>query len=366
MALSHCWGRSNLPLTNTKNKAQRLRGIALGEMSRSFADAITVARSFGVRYVWIDSLCIVQDDAEDWDAEAAKMHLVYSNSFLTISATGAKDGTFGCLGPRAPREYARLPHTDKSGTRGELYAFGLSAEKEAKKANYIDMVAEPLSSRGWCFQERVLSRRTLHFASDQMYFECMEGFQSEDGLRLPSRYFTMHGSRALQHVPGLGNSPNSTSHLEQWYQILWSYGSRMLTKGSDKLPALGGIAAMFAERLDDQYLAGHWRKSLVEELLWQALKVTDVEEDRTVPSWSWAAINGIPASGGLAGRWEPLACVLDCHVELGGKSVVKKTLLVRLRFCTACPRSRVRTGGFGLNLNPRLPHVFATKAIATR
>jgi hypothetical protein len=292
-------------------------------MSRSFVDAITVVRSLSVRYVWIDSLCIVQDDAQDWGVEAAKMHLVYSNAVLTISVTGAQDGSIGCFAERVPREYATLPYTDKSGIRGEMHAHGIPVGKEADTDSYVTMDGEPLSVRGWCFQERVLSRRVLHFASDQMYFECLEGFRSEDGLHLPHRSLTMHGSRARAHLPGRwrgGGGGNLSPDMKQWYEILWSYGPRLLTKSSDKLPALGGVAAMVAERLGDQYVAGLWRQSIVEGLLWQALSVTEVGEGRMAPSWSWAAIDGIPAYGGLAGRWEPLAFVLDCQIELVGES----------------------------------------------
>ncbi|KLU91055.1 hypothetical protein MAPG_09579 [Magnaporthiopsis poae ATCC 64411] len=310
VALSHCWGRSSLPLTTTENKPQRLRGIGLGEMSRSFEDAIMVTRSLRVRYIWIDSLCIVQNDAQDWDAEAAKMHLVYSNSFLTLSITGAKDGTIGCF-HRAPREYPRLPYMHKTGIYGEVYACAVPVHKEVETREYINMDDEPLSARGWCFQERVLSRRILHFASDQMYFECTWGFRSEDGLHLPSRFPYTDEMQPIRRTIALG----------AWYRYIEMYGPRVFTKGSDKLPAIGGIAAMFAKNLNDQYIAGIWRSDVIQGLLWQGLGVTDVEDDRVVPSWSWAAINGTPAYGGVtAGEWAPMASVLDCQVELEGKS----------------------------------------------
>jgi hypothetical protein len=166
IALSHCWGCSGLPTTTKENKGQRLDSISLEEMSKSFKDAIAVTRFLGIRYIWIDSLCIVQNDSEDWSTEAAKMHSVYSNSFLTISITGAKDGSVGCFANRSLKEYVKLPHTAKNGINGDAFAFALPVDKEADTNKYITMDAEPLSDRSSCFQERVLSRRILHFASD--------------------------------------------------------------------------------------------------------------------------------------------------------------------------------------------------------
>jgi hypothetical protein len=295
---------------------QRMVAISFGEMSKSFKDAIVVTRTLGIRYLWIDSLCICQDDYKDWEKEAAKMGSVYSNSYLTISITGAKDGTIGCFVRRIPKDYVKLAHTSKDGTQGDLLAFVLSFGYEAFNSEYIAMDEEPLSDRGWCFQERVLSRRIVHFATDQMYFECMEGFRGESGLYLSRRYYCVHGS-------GDSYLPRQRIHstnpdMDEWYALLWGYCPRKLTKDSDKLPALSGIAEFFSKRLNDQYVAGIWRKSMIEGLLWQGIDLTKALENGS-PSWSWASVNGIPASG-LYDRWEPLATVLDYHVELEGQN----------------------------------------------
>jgi hypothetical protein len=290
--------------------------ISYDEMSKSFKDAIVVARALGIRYLWIDSLCICQDDYNDWEREAAKMGSVYSNSYLTISITGAKVGTIGCFVRRSPKGYVKIAHTSKDGTQGDLLAFILSFGYEAFNSEYITMDEEPLSDRGWCFQERVLSRRIVHFATDHMYFECMEGFRGESGLYLSRRYNRVHGSGDSYLPRQCIHSTNSV--MDEWYALLWGYCSRKLTKDSDKLPALSRIAEFFSERLNDQYIAGIWRKSMIEGLLWQGIDLTKALENGS-PPWSWASVNGIPASG-LYDRWEPLATVLDYHVELVGQN----------------------------------------------
>ncbi len=258
VALSHCWGRSNLPTTTKENRKQRLESISLQEMSKSFAEAIAVTRFLGLRYIWIDSLCIVQNDFEDWEAEAAKMHLVYSNAFLTVSITGAKDGSVGCFPGLANKKYAKLPYAGKGCMSGDIYATALPPVKEADTDRYIIMGTEPLSDRGWCFQERVLSRRILHFASDQMYFECLNGFLGEDGLRIPTRYLTIHGelggTRQLArpwtllfyHLPravvrrcGVYGGPGNSRRFRQITRAWWNY------------------SRCSAQKLNDQYISGY-------------------------------------------------------------------------------------------------------------
>lgn len=184
-------------------------------------------------------------------------------------------------------------------------------------AHNIGEVDHPLVTRAWPVQERALPRRTLHFGKHQMYFECNEGFRGENGLHIPWRYHSIHSIiKRDQHGPMSNEDRNAA--LALWYSLLWNYGDRRLTEASDKLPAISGIARLLAERLDDEYMAGLWRKSLIEELLWQGLKVRRLPQYRA-PSWSWASVDGIPAMN--RGNLEPLAKILDCKVELKGKNI---------------------------------------------
>ena len=112
----------------------------------------------------------------------------------------------------------------------------------------------------------------------------MQGFRSEDGLSLPERFFSIHSTEG-SYRPG-PTIPHTNPYLQQEYNILWNYGARKLTKSSDKLPALSGIVEIYSKKkLNDHYLAGMWRKSLIEGLLWQGLEPAGVHQDRA-PSWS--------------------------------------------------------------------------------
>lgn len=321
--LSHCWGRATHFITTKASFATYKININHDELPESFRDAIAITRLLRIRYIWIDSICICQDDSEDWERESAKMTNIYMNSYLTIAASAAKDSSIGCFIPRRPTKYVGIPYTTKQGISGELQAFPLPMRKEALPDLYINMadnigeVDHPLATRAWAVQERVLPRRTLHFGKHQMYFECNEGLRGENGLHVPWRYQSIHSNELGRSGRVLNQERNAT--LALWHSMLWDYGPRKLTKPSDKLPAISGLARLLAERLNDEYVAGLWRKSLIEGLLWQGLEVHRVPKYRA-PSWSWASVDGIPAVG-MRTKWEPLADILDCEVEPKGKNI---------------------------------------------
>jgi hypothetical protein len=323
ICLSHCWGKVDHFTTTKASFTMHTTNISFDKLPKSFRDAIAITRILGIRYIWIDSICICQDDGEDWERESAKMTSIYMNSYLTIAASAAKDSSIGCFLPRQPSKSVRVPYTTKQGISGELQAFLLPMRKEALPDLYIETadnigeVDHPLATRAWAVQERILPRRTLHFGKHQVYFECNEGFKGENGLHVPWRYHSIYSNQRNRFGRLVTEERNPT--LALWHSMLWNYGPRLLTKPSDKLPALSGLARLLSERLDDEYVAGLWRKSLIEGLLWQGLKVRRVSKCRA-PSWSWASVDGIPATG-MHGKWEPLAEILDCKVEMKGKNI---------------------------------------------
>jgi hypothetical protein len=99
-ALSHCWGGTVDVMLTRIDLENMLKGIAVRSLPKSFQDAITVTHQLGIQYLWIDSLCIVQDDTSEWKIESTKMGLVYANARCTISATASRDSTGGCFRPR--------------------------------------------------------------------------------------------------------------------------------------------------------------------------------------------------------------------------------------------------------------------------
>lgn len=172
IALSHRWGDlkcSQRVCTYKGNINQRKAHIPFAELPANFKDAVRVTRALGVRYLWIDSLCIIQKCERDWAAEAGKMESVFSNAYCTIAASSATSSLVGFLNERGQRDVIRVPLPGE----GSLY---LAEHIDNFRADVENSV---LSSRGWVFQERALSRRTIYFTSTQIYWECGNGIVCE-------------------------------------------------------------------------------------------------------------------------------------------------------------------------------------------
>lgn len=172
IALSHRWGdlsRAQRFCTYADNIAQRKERIRYDELPASFQDAVRVTRALGVRYLWIDSLCIIQEDPDDWAAEAGRMEDVFSHAYCTIAASSASSSLVGFLGERQPRDAIMLP------TSGGALLY-LAEDIDDFRADVENSI---LSSRGWVLQERALSRRTIYFTSTQVYWECGGGVVCE-------------------------------------------------------------------------------------------------------------------------------------------------------------------------------------------
>jgi len=325
-SLSYCWGSSREFTTTRATIEQRKCGISIADMPKTYQDSIKLTRSLGLRYIWIDSLCICQDEAADWERESAKMLSIYSNAYLTIAASRAKESSEGFLGKRPDRTYVRLEYS-RGDVQGTAWVFNLPLREELVKEDYINMPNEPLSDRGWGLQERVLSHRVLIYGTSQAFFECNEGFLGEDGLKLHERHPCIHKSLEVEvpdsqsdHLKGLKlNKRPKNSHLCGWYNLLWLYGGKKLTRATDKLPALSGIASIYSEKIGEQYLAGLWRDQLIEGLVWQSLNYRRVVSEYRAPSWSWASGDGIPASG-QPYAFDEIAEILDANTTLRGEN----------------------------------------------
>jgi hypothetical protein len=323
IALSYCWGVGTKQYTTTQaTVAERKQGIDVSHLPKTFQDAIKLSRLLGVRYLWIDSLCICQDQIHEWERESAKMAMVYANAYLTVAATGVDSSEGGLFFSRKPPRSIELPHTSGK-TSGTLLAYPLQLDTEVIKYYHVEMRDEPLTKRAWGFQERVLSRRILHFAQHQVYYECMEGTCAEDGLTLTDRF--QHAFYTSDKTEMNDKSFSRKSRLElpsdeliqQWYGLIWGYGPRNLTCTSDKLPAMSGLARIYQGLLQDEYLAGIWKRSILDGICWQGLDCSPVPNDEyRAPSWSWASLDGVAAAG-FSGN-DYLATFVDAHVEVDG------------------------------------------------
>ncbi|KAJ8122919.1 hypothetical protein ONZ43_g1004 [Nemania bipapillata] len=299
MALSHSWGGHQAAKTVKSNLVARCAGFPLSELPSTFQDAIAVAVELEIRYIWIDSLCIVQDDRDDWKREAAKMGDVYLHSYLTIAATRAANSEAGFLGPRRFTQAVKLPDAlsdTLSDTLSGVHHPPVRNIYACQRRSFSDDVDDgPLSQRAWVLQERVLSPRTLHFTERQVYWECWQYHQGED---LECQYLGVMKKDAYP----VALSPSSLlreditpgSELPQgWWYMSSEYTGCGLTFQADKLVAISGVVQKLGSRLNITYMKGVWKEFLHRSVLWSA-RTEDLEYLPLVeaPSWSWASRKG--------------------------------------------------------------------------
>jgi Heterokaryon incompatibility protein (HET) len=175
VTLSHCWGGKTPLKTTTKTLPTFELGIKLHQLPLSFQDAVTITRRLGYRYLWIYSLCIIQDSQADWASESGRMAYVYSNSVLTIAATAASDSSKGIF------------RSANSGRKSHLFKFSDSCKGSQLGCIWIRKGAtapnseEPhLDKRGWMFQEELLAPRYLRYDSSKLYWSCRTSDLDED------------------------------------------------------------------------------------------------------------------------------------------------------------------------------------------
>ncbi|KAF4495713.1 heterokaryon incompatibility [Fusarium agapanthi] len=280
-ALSHCWG-SVQPLTLNTNTAQQLyEGISIEAFPRTFQDAFWVTQKLEIPYLWIDSLCIIQDSNDDGIHKSARMCDVYGNAYLTIAATKSKNSSEGFLRPRSESFFT------------DITFLGGDAPANVLSLSYAEW-PHPLSTRRWAFQERYLSRRTLHFAQAQMYFECESFFEAQEEYTEPV------GHPQPFNVPKREGTEQDERQIRvDWNFMVARYTQRYITMDSDKLPALGGLAArvsleLFQQGSTSEYLAELWKDNLFCYLFWLALDHESKQKEPSsysAPSWSWASVN---------------------------------------------------------------------------
>jgi hypothetical protein len=287
--LSHCWGGKQ-PLVTTLDPdtlSSHKKGIPWADLPKTFQDAITVTRKFGMQYLWIDSLCILQDDPHDWRIQSSLMGEIYQNAVVTIAgsaSSGPDEGLF---------RTADIEHTDVP-----LMNYNTSqADQKLRTRKPLSHAAAqlPLLQRGWVFQERLLSPRYLHFNHNELIWECMERVTCECGsLSLQDTY---------QHKwlePKNRLHPDSLYHLKNipnrittaWRAAVEDYSRMNLTKAEDLLPAISGIAKTVQDATGWTYIAGMWQETLLTDLLWRT-KNPDTATRCAVwraPTFSWASV----------------------------------------------------------------------------
>jgi hypothetical protein len=313
VALSYCWGGEQEQKTSTKNlKDREIHGLDMHKLPQSLKDAIHVTRNLGLTYLWIDSLCIIQDDPAHKQQEITRMASVYRGAHLTISAASSSAAANGFLHPRPPSAIRKhilpLQMICSNGSRGQFYIY--RSEHSSPRAE------DTINTRGWTLQEHLLSPRLLIFGAWQMRWVCRaaqranggpdgvypRSFESLASKLQSSRTYKDVWSEAAAALDAGRNVRARKCMLELdgirglWARVVEEFTRRKLSVADDRAAGIHGIAARYGELVRDRYVAGLWMGQLAAQLVWKRPSTYDgptkSTEVQRKPSWSWIGVDG--------------------------------------------------------------------------
>ena len=338
VCLSHCWGKQQPLRTTTLNIDRHLNRIPMAEMPPTFADAILVTRVLGLRYLWIDSLCIIQDDPKDWKTEAYNMAATYALAELTLSASYGTDCYSGLFHWPSRKPFAEFSTHDE---RSPPYSFfvrpSISHHEFAIGSNRYRGIHK-LKTRAWTFQEHLLSPRVLQFGCSEMLWECHQSFECEckAGLQPDCVNGTAENLQIKSwFVQAMASGRRRIADFQDfYYELIEQYSQKQINFESDRLVAFEGIANIIAVVVETQHCAGHFELDLMHSLLWtNAYRLTydHQHSDENIPSWSWAS-----AGGHVVFPWKKeLRGILYCQIQNTGFTEGRKTIDVEGCFLPA-------------------------------
>lgn len=287
--LSYCWGRQEVYTLTLATIDKARDGISVKVLPKTIQDAVLVARHLGLKLMWIDALCIIQDSKEDWEREAARMCDVYEGCFICIAAKGASSAMDGLFSMRDPLRHTPC-HLFRTEAGESIYVLSPYITTRSQHAR-----PWALDRRGWVVQERILPPRTINFGS-YLSWECREGLRDEFDIeevagfdRLVTGFFTL-----VVDAPPHISPVRAESIISFWMRILVVFTETTLTISSDRYAALYGIITAIKRCTGWSEVAGIWEPYIVESLLWSPkmgmLVDTGTKRTGLSPSWSWISL----------------------------------------------------------------------------
>ncbi|EGZ73028.1 HET-domain-containing protein [Neurospora tetrasperma FGSC 2509] len=293
IALSHCWGKHEHFFTTALNRRDHMRGIHVDNLPKTFQHAVKTTRGLGIRYLWIDSMCIIQGPGGDFDKQSAKMEDVFSSAYCVIAASSARGQGDGFLNPRRKCDHVKVVNESE---KGGVY---VSRFRDDFKEHVLN---SPLSERGWVLQERALARRTIYFTEWQTYWECGDGIRCETLTRMDNKLMSYLGDPNFPSK--LSGAGSNRGEKIRFYEDLYRHYSRLnLTWKKDRPVAIAALEKRLHRDLKSSGGFGVFddsRSLLPRSLLWQrGAEVTSLNKisfppdtHTRLPTWSWMAYDG--------------------------------------------------------------------------
>lgn len=341
--LSYCWGPGDhwpwgpKLIAKTCLDSELKIGLSREDLPKTIRDAVLVAERLKLRYLWIDAMCIQQNNVEDWLHESKNMASIYAEAQLNIAASGSPTKEAGLF-----NKYSESQHylyndcvqidsivQDKSST---LYFWHPAPDDKDKGPDaFRDQIDRGrLADRAWVCQERIASPRTLHFGETQLFWQCNHSLETEDNLG--TRFPSLEDAKPWRSIFQPGGADERAGFYDNdedglaiqevhslWYCFIVPkhYSSRKLTEPSDKLVAISGLANKLKScRKSMRYLAGLWSGLVLEGLLWSPQGPGRRFDEYVAPSWSWASRDGGVEYGDFGAANAPFECeLLDCRVQ---------------------------------------------------
>ncbi|KAH6433559.1 hypothetical protein HBI59_174110 [Parastagonospora nodorum] len=370
VALSHVWGMGKGLKTTKENLKSHLKGIAWSALSKTLQEAVLFTRAIKVRYLWVDSLCLIQDDEQAKLEESVRMDEVFGNAFLTIAATSTTDSSTQPLFPPKSQAF-KIQATDNKGQLSKVYVREQPSHysfkgpfDEGSHMNEWELpfnmseganLHTPLLKRAWAYTERLLSPRVLHFTKSEMILECREGYNCECG-RIDDKLFDSRATDSIKQefsriiyeastrppanansnqadrrtdsmtsqIAGTNTASGSIDLLQKredalqlWSYIITEFTARNMTY-DERLTAIASIAKALSPAMQSGYIAGQWTFSTL-SLLWYPTDSAKCRrpipmDGQDIPTWSWASCEGSPIFCDNA-----TAMDLACRASFGSK-----------------------------------------------
>lgn len=312
VCLSHRWAQSETVLSQTtiQNYAARIQGQQFENIDKIFIDSCRVASQCGIDYVWIDSLCIVQNSEKDWEEETLKMASYYQNARFTIGAAIPESlrpqGLFASSFTPYVSDIVRLPYYEENGSQNShFYVYPHPGWGPPQSRHDEAIVESGLGTRGWVFQERKLSRRIVWFTMAGISLECRCFATDWDEMKLTQAvgwstkelWPRLHNARKPR--PGMPTTTNAI--YTQWKSEVVEYSALQFSETDDRIIAISGVASEFDIALkkslktteSPECVVGLWIGDIHNQLLWhRVIGEKDSGRLESFPTWSWASYDG--------------------------------------------------------------------------
>jgi len=379
LTLSHRWGDKSHQTLSKHNYNAFLKNMAFSHLPQTFRDAVQITMRLGYKALWIDALCIIQDDLLDKQGEIPRMGVIYGNSVCTIAALVSRGSSEGCFADRKP--LSRVACHFKTATGGLMTCGKARAEfmeRQLFLRGYRDIQDAPvLHSRGWVVQERALSPRTLYFSNTGVYWECcritmFEADEVED--ESPGADSLKAAlSKVLRDYDEYARQISSDrisvrqAHVGSWHDVWWklvsTYTRASLTDLTDRWSAISGISSVFERGVNSSLFVGLWRLRIMNDMLWEA-GFAMMSQDRHrlnngYPTWSWLSINGPASLDNHARELTPELCVArilaeSCITGSAGAQNVFSGYVSKYSLTIEAPMARLPKPKRGLHSDERL------------